>query len=229
MMSSSSASKLSIHVVVPSVVLDYSQTSTAAVSWEFAAFMEKEVWTRLSGGQTSSGERRALLRIVNTDQNALNQGSFVDNAVYSKSQCFRLLGCWKEGKFPLALLEDIPSVTDRIFHEESVPLAWDFQSLVPDFDTFTSTLVTPLSMVRRLWSVWLGNTFPFRNSFAVEIKRNPNLVDKMAPGVRVAGVPDRAGLALRANSKDPITDAAGPRRRVIGAGEENPITPVTYV
>ncbi|KAI1002879.1 hypothetical protein K3495_g5330 [Podosphaera aphanis] len=185
MMSSSPASKLSIHAVVPSVMLDFSQTSTAAVSWELAAFMEKEVWVRLSGGHTSAGERRALLRIVNTDPNAPIQGSFVDNAVYSASQCFRLLGCWKEGKFPLSLVDNIPSVTGRIFHEKTEKPLWDFQTLVGDLATFTSTLVNPLMAMRRPWTVRLGNSFPYRNSFRIEIKRNPYLTDKMAPGVPV--------------------------------------------
>ncbi|KAI0993809.1 hypothetical protein K3495_g14375 [Podosphaera aphanis] len=173
-MSGSSAVKLSLHIVVPSVLLDFSQTSTASVSWEFANFLEKAVWTRSGLEGTSPGEHRVLLRIVNIDPEAPSKGSFVDNAVDTASQCFRCLGCWKEDKYPLAFVDDHDLAEPVRFHYTS---PWDLRSLAGDIYTFSSSSVNPVTILARARTVRLGTTFPFRSAFRLELARNPELAD----------------------------------------------------
>ncbi|KAI0996279.1 hypothetical protein K3495_g11901 [Podosphaera aphanis] len=188
-MSGSSKHKLSLHIVVPDVLMDSCQTLTAAFAWEFAAFMEKQVRVMLSSGDTPADTRRALLRIVNVCPTAPIGGSFVDHSVYTRSQCFRLLGCCKPGKAPLTLVTLGAPIDDLYFYEER---HWDFGTVAGTVRSFASTLVTPanLDALQEAYTVRLGSTFPFRSAFRVEVERNWRRQDDMAAEARVEGVPE---------------------------------------
>ncbi|KAI0995628.1 hypothetical protein K3495_g12552 [Podosphaera aphanis] len=188
-MSGSSKHKLSLHIVVPDVLMDSCQTSTAAFAWEFAAFMEKQVRVMLSSGDTPADTRRALLRIVNVCPTAPIGGSFVDHSVYTRSQCFRLLGCCKPGKAPLTLVTLGAPIDDLYFYEER---NWEFGNVAGTVRSFASTLVTPanLDALQEVYTVRLGSTFSFRSAFRVEVERNWRRQDDMAAEARVEGVPE---------------------------------------
>lgn len=128
--------KLSFHILVPNVLFDCPNTSMAFYVWEFSNYLVKAFqrlyrrsYSMADESVVDRGLRRFLVRTIMAD--------LVDLSVYSAQRQFRLLGCCKEGGYPLRLVP----LSGPFCHLSDV--SSKFSDIVPDLDVMTKYLVCP--------------------------------------------------------------------------------------
>jgi len=151
-LSSSAPKKLSFHVVVPKLQFDQNVTSCAAVAWEILNALEQRIESSLASLSSASeaedvAQRATLLRLLNVNAQRPRHGSVVDMAVYSRNQCFRMIGNAKRGGLPLQAADPLrshwPFVGDtelELFRRD-----WTFRSIVNTLAVFSGALVATRS------------------------------------------------------------------------------------
>lgn len=96
-------SKLSFHIVCPSIVFDRHNTSLAFYVEDFAYYFVNVIKAEFLSPETDQTRKGHLIRCL-----CLNQGKAfaIDLAPYGKNQQFRMFGCGKVGKAPLRLIQN---------------------------------------------------------------------------------------------------------------------------
>jgi hypothetical protein len=115
------SSKLSFHIVCPTLVFDEHNTSIAFYIEDYAHYFVTQILTEITNPGLSPFDQRHLVRCL-----CLNQAKVfaVDLAPYGKTQQFRMFGCGKKGKAPLRIIKD--AVTPLI---APLDYRWDFESM----------------------------------------------------------------------------------------------------
>lgn len=142
-LSSSKPTKLSLHVIFRSLTLDHNTTSCAAVAWEATHAIEAAIQRNLASSIVGSFGHNCLLRLVNISLDAPQRGGIIDLSVYSRNQCFRLLGNAKIDGVPLRLCTFFSATdraTDSVWHFMSPLDEWLFTDIVPSVEVLASTL-----------------------------------------------------------------------------------------
>lgn len=95
--------KLSFHIICPSIIFDRHNTSMAFYVEDFAHWFLNSIREEITKSNADVLRRGYLLRTL-----CLNQGKAfaIDLAPYGKNQQFRMFGCGKVGKAPLRLVKN---------------------------------------------------------------------------------------------------------------------------
>lgn len=180
-LNSSTAKKLSIHLVCSSVVLIEHIVSCCALAHEFMLFFDNTVKKSMSKKVPNSPEWRAMALLVNIHPEPARCGSIVDMSVYKISQCFRLPGNSKIGGVSLVpKRREFPYISNPqhlVSYGETVANVHELEMFLINTD---SILPEPIPIA-------LGQSFPFPGVKA----RYFNLLreeDAMASSSRFCGV-----------------------------------------